>query len=103
MHSVSGYTTHETRQFPYTLLIALDSTGRASGTAYVDDGISPNALWDRQKHRRIHFQACDNHLRIQTEGAYYVEQFVETVIVLGTSKMTLQVDFSLNTDSTLYW
>ena len=35
-----AYTTGETRQNPYNLLVALDSHGSASGSLYLDDGVS---------------------------------------------------------------
>lgn len=38
-------TTGETRNTPYNLVVALDSDGKASGSLYLDDGVSlvPNA------------------------------------------------------------
>ncbi|KAL2316104.1 Alpha-glucosidase Agl1 [Schizosaccharomyces pombe] len=35
-----GYTTYESRNNPYSLLIAMDNNGFASGSLYIDDGIS---------------------------------------------------------------
>ena len=40
LHAKPGYTTTETREGPYELLVSLDKQGRAFGTAYVDDGES---------------------------------------------------------------
>ena len=40
LHQEPGYTTYETREGPYALLVSLNVAGTAFGTAYVDDGIS---------------------------------------------------------------
>ena len=35
-----GYTTTETKNGPYSLLVALDDKGAAEGPVYLDDGVS---------------------------------------------------------------
>ncbi|KAH7890254.1 glycoside hydrolase family 31 protein [Phlebopus sp. FC_14] len=74
-----GYTTYETRQGPFSLLVSLSKAGTAFGDAYIDDGISdppgPN--------RTLTFQASNGMLEIKSTGEYAVQQKLERIMVLG--------------------
>ncbi|KAH7923368.1 glycoside hydrolase family 31 protein [Leucogyrophana mollusca] len=84
LHQEPAYTIYETRQGPYSLLVSLSASGDAFGTAYVDDGIS----YPPGPSRSLTFQAGRGTLKIQSEGAYQIEQKLETVTVLGIQKPT---------------
>lgn len=62
MHLLPAYTTHETQQGPFELLISLDRLGFANAKVYMDDGhsISPIFVW-------LHLQVKHNKLTIQTQ------------------------------------
>ncbi|KAI0714693.1 glycosyl hydrolases family 31-domain-containing protein [Earliella scabrosa] len=79
LHAQPAYTTTETRAGPYALLVTLDAQGRASGSAYVDDGESvpptPSSM--------LTFVARGGSLSIHHVGNFKVEQKLETVTVLG--------------------
>ena len=79
LHAQPGYTTAETRQGPYALLVTLDGEGRASGTAYVDDGESVPPT----PHTTLGFRASGGRLAIEAQGDFKVEQKLESVTILG--------------------
>ncbi|KAI0800475.1 glycosyl hydrolases family 31-domain-containing protein [Fomes fomentarius] len=87
LHGKPAYTTTETREGPYALLVTLDKGGHASGTAYVDDGESvpptPSST--------IAFKASGGSLSISRVGDFHVEQKLETVTVLGVEKKPVGV------------
>ncbi|KAH7923369.1 glycoside hydrolase family 31 protein [Leucogyrophana mollusca] len=84
LHLEPAYTIYETRQGPYSLLVSLSASGDAFGTAYVDDGIS----YPPGPSRSLTFQAGSGTLKIQSEGAYQIEQKLETITVLGIQRPT---------------
>ncbi|KAH7909433.1 glycoside hydrolase family 31 protein [Hygrophoropsis aurantiaca] len=84
LHQQPAYTIYETRQGPYSLLISLTADGNAFGTAYVDDGIS----YPPGPSRSLTFQAGSSSLKITSEGAYQIEQKLETITILGVQKPT---------------
>ena len=82
LHAEPGYTTTETRAGPYSLLVSQASDGYAFGTAYIDDGISipptPNTT--------VEFHAKKGSLSITSSGSFKVDQSLESVTILGTTK-----------------
>jgi alpha-glucosidase len=79
LHKEPSYTTTETAEGPYELLVSLDQDGHASGWAYLDDGISePPGL-----SRIARFEANMGALRFEGEGEFEVKQRVQKVTVLG--------------------
>ncbi|EIW75838.1 glycoside hydrolase family 31 protein [Coniophora puteana RWD-64-598 SS2] len=82
LHQEPAYTTYETRQGPYELLVSLSVAGGAFGTAYVDDGES----YPPGDSRTLKFVASPGQLQIQSEGAYNIEQKLETVTILGVAQ-----------------
>ncbi|KZT60573.1 glycoside hydrolase family 31 protein [Calocera cornea HHB12733] len=79
LHDQPGYTTTETRNGPYSLLIAFDQNYAAYGSAYVDDGIS----WPTGDSTTLTFTTTDGTLRAKHSGNFTIDQKVETIILLG--------------------
>ena len=79
LHAQPGYTTTETREGPYALLVTLDGEGRASGTAYVDDGESVPPT----PYTTLGFRAAGGRLAIEAQGDFKVEQKLAKVTILG--------------------
>ena len=48
----ASYTTAESRTNPFSLIVALDATGAASGSLYLDDGYLPGG-WGAQGRRSV--------------------------------------------------
>ncbi|KAH7130041.1 glycosyl hydrolases family 31-domain-containing protein [Dendryphion nanum] len=73
------YTTTETRNTPYSLIVALDSDGEAHGTLYLDDGYSlvPNTT------RLVTFTYRGNCLKSSSEGSYHAEQPLSKITIAG--------------------
>ncbi|EPX71699.1 alpha-glucosidase Agl1 [Schizosaccharomyces octosporus yFS286] len=85
-----AYTTEETRENPFNLLVALDKQGTARGSLYADDGVSvtPNAtLW-------VDFSAKSNELSSVSFGNYNVRVPLANVTILGVSSSPKQVQFN---------
>jgi alpha-glucosidase len=77
-----GYTTKETAEGPYELLVSVAKDGYAHGQAYVDDGISEPPT----PSRTITFAASKGKLVIESEGKFKVTPKLEKVTVLGVAK-----------------
>jgi len=81
LHSKPAYTTFETRQGPFSLLISQAADGSAFGSAYIDDGESipptPNAT--------LTFQATKDSVIIHSKGSFHIEQKLDTLTILGIS------------------
>ncbi|KAJ8094842.1 hypothetical protein PM082_010054 [Marasmius tenuissimus] len=82
MHAKPTYTTEETRQGPFSLLVSLVSNGGAFGSYYLDDGISnpPGAS------ATLSFVASDNQLQIRADGEFNIGQPLEEITILGVSE-----------------
>ncbi|KAF8344964.1 glycosyl hydrolases family 31-domain-containing protein [Amanita rubescens] len=81
MHARPAYTISETRQGPFALLVSLDTKNRAFGTAYLDDGES----YPPGPSRELTITSTAGEVRIETRGAFHVEQQLDEVTVLGVS------------------
>ncbi|KAI1790995.1 glycosyl hydrolases family 31-domain-containing protein [Ganoderma leucocontextum] len=79
LHAQPGYTTTETREGLYALLVTLDKEGGAFGTAYIDDGESVPPT----PHTTLGFRVRGGSLAIEAQGDFRVEQKVESVTILG--------------------
>lgn len=99
-----AYTTEETRQGPFALLVSLDSErngGGAFGTAYLDDGDSyppgPSTILTMSASVRT------GEVRVQPEGSYEIQQKLEMVTVLGVASKPGQVEVNGRRVSTRGW
>ncbi|KAF2714515.1 glycoside hydrolase family 31 protein [Pleomassaria siparia CBS 279.74] len=72
-------TTNATRNTPYSLVVALDSNGKASGSLYLDDGYSlvPDAI------KLVEFTYADGCLKYTSEGSYASTQPLANITVAG--------------------
>ncbi|KAK7054983.1 hypothetical protein VNI00_003446 [Paramarasmius palmivorus] len=81
LHAKPAYTTEETRQGPFSLLISLSQSGEAFGSSYLDDGISnppgPNTT--------VSFSVAGNVLHLNPVGEFHVEQKLEEIVILGVA------------------
>ena len=82
LHAQPGYTTTETRNGPWELLISLDKDGRAFGTAYIDDGESLQPT----PHTNLKFWAVGGVLLIEADGNYPLQQKLANITVLGATR-----------------
>ena len=85
-----GYTTYESRQNPWGLIVALSDDGEASGSLYVDDGesIEPSDTLD------ISFAAMKGQLKVSVKGGYKDTNAMGNVTILGVSGGVGQVKLS---------
>lgn len=85
-----GYTTYESRQNPWGLIVALSDDGEASGSLYVDDGesIEPSDTLD------ISFAAMKGRLKVSVKGGYKDTNAMGNVTILGVSGGVGQVKLS---------
>ncbi|KAF8318461.1 glycoside hydrolase family 31 protein [Clavulina sp. PMI_390] len=89
-YSKPGYTTYETTQSPYRLIISLDEKGQASGEVYYDDGESQ---WTgRAPGSTAIFSVSRGRLTsIVMEGQYSFASDVEEIVILGVAKEPTRV------------
>ncbi|KAK7679938.1 hypothetical protein QCA50_016884 [Cerrena zonata] len=84
LHSQPAYTTTETKQGPYSLLVSQAADGYAFGTAYIDDGETvpptPNST--------LTFNAQQGSLSVSHHGTFKVTQRLDTVTILGSKRPT---------------
>lgn len=82
LHASPAYTTAETRAGPYSLLVVLDATGAASGSAYIDDGISnppgPSTV--------LAISASGGNVTVSAAGEFAIEQKLTQVTLLGVQE-----------------
>ncbi|KAK7031219.1 hypothetical protein VNI00_013635 [Paramarasmius palmivorus] len=81
LHAKPAYTTEETRQGPFSLLVSLSQSGEAFGSSYLDDGVSnppgPNTT--------VSFSVAGNMLLLNPVGEFPVEQKLEEIVILGVA------------------
>lgn len=82
-----GYTTTESRQNPWGLIVALSSDGQASGSLYVDDGesLEPSSSLD------ITFAAQSGQLKADVQGEFKDTNALGNVTILGVTSCGTQV------------
>ncbi|KAJ3793712.1 glycosyl hydrolases family 31-domain-containing protein [Lentinula aff. detonsa] len=90
LHAMPGYTTTETRTGPFSLLVSLESTKHAFGTAYIDDGVTNPP----SESRDITFSATTNQLHISSDGNFTVEQTLQQITILGVNEKPVKVSVS---------
>ena len=81
------YTTNECRNSPWSLLVALNSDGDATGQLYVDDGesvVQKSTLY-------VDFTASDNSLYASARGLYKDTNPLANVTVLGVTSQPSSV------------
>lgn len=74
-----AYTTEETKNNPYSLLVALDDNESATGMVYLDDGVSlvPNAT------KIVQYTYSDGCLRSSIEGSYQESAALANITIVG--------------------
>ncbi|KAI5114828.1 hypothetical protein M0805_006008, partial [Coniferiporia weirii] len=86
LHGQPAYTTTETRNGPYSLLVTLsgsaDKEASASGTSYVDDGES----YPPGPSTTLNFSARAGQVTVEPKGVFAIAQKLEQVTVLGVKK-----------------
>ncbi|KAF2091303.1 glycoside hydrolase family 31 protein [Saccharata proteae CBS 121410] len=85
-----GLTTRDTRQSRWSLLVALDGTGAASGSLYLDDGESvvPEETLD------VSFTATEGKLWASATGLFEDTNSLANVTVMGLEKEPAEVMFN---------
>jgi alpha-glucosidase len=84
LRAESAMTTKDLRTKPFNILIAPDATGKASGTLYIDDGIS---IEQSRGTTNVNFVYGGDKLSVTGEFNYEAERnTVSTITVLGVSK-----------------
>lgn len=72
-------TTHETKQNPYDLLVALDSDRKACGSLYVDDGVSIQ----QESTLFVKFVANGDSLSIESYGDLQIHEPLSKITIIG--------------------
>jgi alpha-glucosidase len=74
-----GYTTAECRKNPWGLIVALSTSGTASGDLYIDDGesLQPNAT------KEVEFVVANNALYASVRGTYVDSNPLANITILG--------------------
>lgn len=83
LFSEPGYTTTETAQSPYSLLVSLTSDGHAFGNAYIDDGITLPTETAPVANRTVTFSVDGGRLDVASVGNWDVAQRLDILTVLG--------------------
>ncbi|TDL22445.1 glycoside hydrolase family 31 protein [Rickenella mellea] len=89
LHQKPAYTIEETRQGPFSLLVSLTKGGSASGSAYLDDGVS----FPPGPSTTLTMNATKNQLTVEPKGKFNINQKLQQVTILGVTKpssVTLQ-------------
>ncbi|EJF58514.1 hypothetical protein DICSQDRAFT_172868 [Dichomitus squalens LYAD-421 SS1] len=98
LHEEPAYTIAQTRQGPYSLLVAQAADGYAFGTAYIDDGETvpptPNTT--------LTMKARKGAVTIYPNGDYWITQRLHTVTVLGAAQ-TLPTEVTVDGVQTAAW
>lgn len=94
LYKSPGYTTFETSQSPYTLLISLNHAAEARGEMYYDDG---ETQWtDKAPGTTVTFDVSSGKLTTSViHGAYAITQKLTEIVILGISKKPRDVHSNL--------
>lgn len=88
------------RDDPYTLVVALDKSGRANGTLYIDDGIS---FEYREAGKKLYMQFAFEGTRLTghqlEKPGYETRSWLERVVVVGAGADLGSAKASLKTPS----
>ncbi|TKA83915.1 hypothetical protein B0A55_00179 [Friedmanniomyces simplex] len=86
-----AYTTAETRANPYSLVVALDQSGQASGSLYLDDGESlvQNAT------KLVQFSYTDNCLSTTINGTYHAAPPLANVTIAGATSLPKSLSLTI--------
>jgi alpha-glucosidase len=79
LYANPAYTTFETSQGPFSLLVSQARDGSAFGSSYIDDGDSDPPGPSRE----VTIKASRNEVRIMGQGSFHVIQHLDEVMVLG--------------------
>ncbi|KAK5109580.1 hypothetical protein LTR62_006931 [Meristemomyces frigidus] len=77
----AGNTTKTSRQSPWSLIVALDKDGKASGELYLDDGIT----LDPDQRKNVQFTYADNVLKAAVSGDYDDHLPLASITIAGYS------------------
>ncbi|KAK4985984.1 hypothetical protein LTR66_008016 [Elasticomyces elasticus] len=88
---VPGNTTETTKNNPYELTIALDKDGAATGSLYLDDGVSiaPNAT------KLIHLSYASDTLTTSLSGSYHSAAPLANITIAGVPSLPSGIDLSI--------
>lgn len=78
-----GYTTKESRNNPWGLIVALSADGEATGDLYVDDGES----LEPTETLNVSFKAGDGNLKVDVKGNYKDTNTLGNVTILGVDSV----------------
>ncbi|KAF9067846.1 glycosyl hydrolases family 31-domain-containing protein [Rhodocollybia butyracea] len=101
LHAEPGYTTAETRNGPFALLVSLDSNQNAFGSAYLDDGMTnPPA-----ESRILTFVVDGNRkqVEIKSDGEFVVSQKLQRITILGVVQEPREVFVGMASVDTSSW
>ena len=85
-------TTRDARSTPWSLLVALGVDGAASGSVYLDDGVSvvPNAT------KVVTFAASGGSIKASVEGSHHDGNALSNITILGVASAPSSADVTLN-------
>ncbi|USW59324.1 Putative glycoside hydrolase family 31, galactose mutarotase-like domain superfamily [Septoria linicola] len=82
-----GYTTRETREGRYSIIVALDSQDKAHGTLYLDDGESV----EQDATKLVQFDYADGKLSVSMDGQYHAAPSLASITIAGLAKTPKQL------------
>lgn len=94
-----GYTTAESRANAWSLLVALDKQGLATGSLYQDDGISESPATTST----VRFSVRDSSLSVNQTGSYAITQPLANVTVLGLTERPTSIHFAGRDVASIDW
>lgn len=90
LHQNPAYTTNETRQGPYSLLVSLSNQSQAVGDAFIDDGES----FPPGPSTNLAFAATNGSLVFSSSGNFTIAQRLDSVNILGVVNQPTNVSFA---------
>lgn len=71
---------------PFTLVVALDQSGSASGTVYIDDGKSFDYRTGSFIYASVRFHGSKMEYKMEQKPGYETKSFLERVVIMGVDK-----------------